>query len=218
MSTYHYLDENNKPCGPVDEAGLREVAEKAKTSGRDIMIAKPGDSQWLPFSKAFAAGAPAPAARPQQLIRSVPVAAAQPAKLAQPQPVKPAAQPAAAPAQEAKVSPAVSPEPTAASQPEESSQPSPVSPAKSGARMPWLAIACYAVAGLFVLMPIIVIAGVAILSLAGSGGDSPGTAAGAVNFLSALMIVPGCLISALFFALAGKSLSLLNEIAYNTRH
>jgi hypothetical protein len=188
MGNYHYLDAAGKPQGPVSETEVEKLAAEARQKGKELLVAKPGDTGWTPY-----------------VLTAAPVAAAAPPKRASnPTPARP---PAAAAAGAVAA-------PTAAAAPAQAhvqAQAAPVARATREVGTPWVAVICNAVAGLFLLS----LVATAVLVIAAIATKNEGLAAFAGTV--GIAALPCSLASALFFAWAGKVVSLLAEIAANTR-
>jgi hypothetical protein len=72
MANYYYLTETRQPAGPISPEQLRDLHQQGVVRA-ETLVAKEGDSQWVPYSEVMASLAPPP-----------PPAAASPALLAKP--------------------------------------------------------------------------------------------------------------------------------------
>ncbi|MDR2513053.1 MAG: hypothetical protein LBD01_04590 [Puniceicoccales bacterium] len=90
MSNYHYLNESGKTVGPVSIEEIEKLAEAFRQNGRELLVARPGDSRWLPYTVGGAAPTAAPVAAPVRPAVVAPQAPVRPAQAQQPQaPVRP---------------------------------------------------------------------------------------------------------------------------------
>ncbi|MDR1817430.1 MAG: hypothetical protein LBR07_04500 [Puniceicoccales bacterium] len=208
-NTYHYLDENRTPQGPLPEEDIARLAETERQNGRELLVARPGDSTWLPYDAATNATAHIAPVRPQAARAAAPV---------RPQPARP--QSVSAPVTAAPPAMSVSmPAPLgsmgAPMQPLSYMQQSAPPPQRGGngggggGATPWLSIVCYVAAALLFLT---LLANAILLLVNLPAGKVPGTYVVQIISEFAAAIIAG-----IAFAWLGNALALFSEIAANTR-
>lgn len=208
MSNYHYLDESGKAVGPVSIEEIEQLAESFRQKGRELLVARPGDSRWLPY----ATGAKEPvraATAPQQPVRPMQAQQQHSSPAAQPQRPQQAAMPVRPQqvvVQPQQMQPMGMPQGMASMPP---GFPPSGFPGFS-MRSTWLSSTIRIVFYAFAVLG----AGTAmtffILFIAGIASGKAETAVGGVMLLP---MAGGFLLGSIFLAWSGKIVSLLEEIA-----